>query len=246
MPCLEFRRISFQLELTERWDRPVTTFNIAMGSGEGLGFARDVIEANKAQARTFVIDLYSNDQGLPSVEAQTVARTSILRAYTTIAQANAEFVKDWLFDGALPRINLGRGATWQVERFLKPFAIRRRDNGDVVDLWIPEQGNLFRGTQATSLARLLKESEPKGPHPTLLPEYVAYLQSQKFNVVLTLIPHEGSRPDEARRTADQIGRPFILVDPKELQTLDGGHLIAGSRDIATQRLIDGWLGPAIK
>jgi hypothetical protein len=80
----------------------------------------------------------------------------------------------------------------------------------------------------------------KGPPPTLLPEYAAYLASRKFSVGLTLIPYDGYRLDEAKRFAEQIGVPFVEIVPDDLQAFDPSHLDAVGRDVATRRLIDRW------
>lgn len=225
--------------LSERWGRPVTTFNLAMGAGEGLGFARELLEAHKAKGQTLLLDLYSNEQGLPSPVARKVLQTGVLGAYIAVAAPVAEFVRDWVFDGFLPRVNFGLGASVGVDRFLRPVVTRRWDNGDLDDVWTPEQGSLFRNTQVKRVSRLPTDHvELKGAHPTLLPEYRAYLTSKDFSVALTLVPYDGYRLDEAKRVAEQIGRPFLEIEPRGLQTLDGGHLDAASRDVATRRLID--------
>jgi hypothetical protein len=51
--------------LSERWGRGVTALNLAVGAGDGLGFAREIIEANDAKGKMLLLDLYSNEQGLP-------------------------------------------------------------------------------------------------------------------------------------------------------------------------------------
>jgi hypothetical protein len=233
--------------LSERWGRAVTAFNLAMPAGEGLGFAREVLEANKAQGQTLLLDLYSNEQGLPSHIARKVLQTSILSAYIAVAAPTTEFVRDWLLDGFLPRIDFGLGASVRVDRFLRPIITRRWDNGDLDDVWTPEQGSLFRSTPAKLMASLPTDSaQLKGAHPTLLPEYGAYLASKDFSVALTLIPYDGYRLDEAKRVAEQIGRPFLQIEPNDLQSLDGGHLNAVSRDVATRRLIDRLSDPAAR
>jgi hypothetical protein len=233
--------------LSERRGRAVTAFNLAVGSGEGVGFAREILEANKAQGRTLLLDLYSNEQGLPSDLAIKVIRTDLLGAYVAVAVPATEFVRDWLFDGFLPRINFGLGASVRVDRFLQPVITRRWDNGDLDDVWTPEQGSLFQQAAAQFTMRLpMDSSQLKGAHPTLLPEYRAYLASNDLDVALTLVPYDGYRLDEAKRVAEQIGKPFLQIDPKDLQSLDGGHLNAASRAVATRHLIDRWPEPAGK
>lgn len=233
--------------LSERQGRAVAAFNLATGAGEGVGFAREILEANKAQAQTLLLDLYSNEQGFLSEVAQKVLRADILGAYIAVAAPATEFVRDWLLDGFLPRINFGLGASVRVDRFLHPIITRRWDNGDLDDVWTPEQGSLFQGTPAKLISRLPADSlQLKGAHPTLLPEYGAYLASRDVRVALTLIPYDGYRLDEAKRVSDRIGRPFLEIEPNDLQTLDGGHLNAVSRDVATLRLIDRLLDPAAR
>jgi hypothetical protein len=233
--------------LSERQGRTVTAFNLATGAGEGMGFAREILEANKTQAQTLLLDLYSNERGLPSEVAQKALRANILGAYIAVAAPTTEFVRDWLFDGFLPRINFGLGASLRVDRFLQPVITRRRDNGDLDDVWTPEQGSLFQDPPAKLISSLPTDSpQLRGAHPTLLPEYGAYLVSKDLSVVLTLIPYDGYRLDEAKRVAEEIGRPFLPVEPKDLQSLDGGHLTAASRTVATRRLIDRWSDPAAR
>jgi hypothetical protein len=233
--------------LSDRRGRAVTAFNLAVGSGEGVGFAREILEANKTQAQTLLLDLYSNDRGLPSEVAQKALRANILGAYIAVAVPATEFVRDWLFDGVLPRINFGLGASVRVDRFLQPIITRRWDNGDLDDVWTPEQGSLFQDPPAKLISSLPMDSRQlRGPPPTLLPEYGAYLASKDLSVVLTLVPYDGYRLDEAKRVAEEIGRPFLPVEPKDLQSLDGGHLTAASRAVATRRLIDRWSDPAAR
>jgi hypothetical protein len=224
--------------LSERWGRPVMAFNLAMPAGEGLGFAREVLEANNASGKTLLLDLYSNEQGLPSDIARKVLHTDIVGAYIAVATPVAEFVRDWFFDGLLPRINFGLGASVRVDRFLGPVITRRWDNGDLDDMWVPDQGSLFQGMRANLVRLPTASTHLKGAHPTLSPEYEAYLASRDFSVVLTLIPYDGHRLDEAKRVAEQIGRPFLQIEPNDLQSLDGGHLSAESRDVVTRRLMD--------
>ena len=83
-------------------------------------------------------------------------------------------------------------------------------------------------------------SQSKRPPPTLAPEYEAYLRSADFRVALTLIPYDGYRVEEAKRAAEQIGRPFIEVAPIGLQFWDLNHLIAESRDLASERVVERW------
>jgi hypothetical protein len=232
--------------LSERRGRAVTAFNLAVGGGDGVGFARAIIEANEAEGKALLLDLYSNAQGLPSQEARKVLQTDVLGAYIAVAAATAEFVRDWVFDGFLPRINFGLGASVRVERSLRPVITRRWDNGDLDDVWTPEQGSLFQRTPTNLISRLPTDSvERKGPHLTLLPEYDAYLASKDF-VALTLVPYDGHRLEEATRAAEQVGRPFLQIEPNDLETLDGGHLNAVSRNIATRRLIDSLPDPAVR
>lgn len=224
----------------------MTAFNLAVGGGDGLGFAREAIEANEVEEKALLLDLYSNEQGLPSHEARKALRTDVFAAYVAVAVPTAEFVRDWVFDGFLPRINFGLGASVRVERSLRPVITRRWDDGDLDDVWTPEQGSLFQRTPTNLISRLPTDSvQPKGPHASLLPEYAAYLTSRDF-VALTLVPYDGHRLEEAKRVAEQVGRPFLEIEPTHLQSLDGGHLNAVSRNIATRRLIDRLPDPPVR
>lgn|SRR5215471_16965521 len=216
----------------------VAAFNLAVG-GDGLGFAREVLEANRTHGQTLLLDLYSNDGGLLSPAARKVLQGDILVAYVAVALATTEFARDWLLDRLLPRIDFGRGASLRVERHLRPVVTRRWDNGDLDDLWTPEHGSLFQKPAQTLVPRLLIDPlQPKGPHLALLPKYRDYLASRDSRVVLTLVPYDDYRVDEAKLIAEQTGRPFLQIEPADLQSLDGGHLNAGSRSIVTRRMLD--------
>src|SRR4029079_14864429 len=123
--------------------RTVAAFNLGVAS-DGMGFAREILEANKAQGQTLIVDLYANNQGDLSAAAQKALHTDILCAYVAVAALTADYVKDWLFDGLLPRINFGLGARMRADRFLYAVITRRRDNGDVIEVWAPVQGRLFQ------------------------------------------------------------------------------------------------------
>jgi hypothetical protein len=66
------------------------------------------------------------------------------------------------------------------------------------------------------------------------------LQSADFRVALTLIPYDGYRVEEAKRAAEQVGRPFVEVEPTGLQFWDLNHLVAASRDLASRRVVERW------
>ena len=226
--------------LSARRGRPVAAINLGVAS-DGMGFAREILEANKAQGQTLIVDLYANNQGGLLGAAQKALQTDILGAYVAVAAFTADYVKDWLFDGLLPRINFGLGARMRADRFLYAVITRRRDNGDVVEVWAPVQGRLFQSVPEKTISKVPTNSaQLKGPPPTLLPEYAAYLASRKFSVGLTLIPYDGYRLDEAKRFAEQIGTPFIEIAPNDLQSFDPSHLDAVGRDVATRRLVDRW------
>lgn len=226
--------------LSARRGRPVAAFNLGVAS-DGTGFAREILEANKAQGQALIVDLYANNQGRLSGAAQKAMQTDIFGAYVAVAALTADYVKDWLFDGLLPRINFGLGARMRADRFLYAVITRRRDNGDVVEVWAPVQGRLFQNVPEKTVTKVPTNStQLKGPPPTLLPEYAAYLASRKFSVGLTLIPYDGYRLDEAKRFAEQIGVPFVEIVPDDLQAFDPSHLDAVGRDVATRRLIDRW------
>jgi hypothetical protein len=224
--------------LSRQRGNSVTAFNLAVG-GDGLGFAREVLEAKRTHGQTLLLDVYSNDGGLLSPAARKVLQADILVAYVGVALATTEFARDWLFDKLLPRIDLGDGAKPRVERSLRPVVTRRWDNGDLDDLWTPEHGSLFRNPPQTLVSRLRTDPrQPKGPHLALLPEYRDYLVSRDSRVVLTLVPYNDYRVDEAKLIAEQTGRPFLHIESGDLQSLDGGHLNARSRAIVTRRLLD--------
>jgi len=226
--------------LSARRGHSVAAFNLAVAA-DGMGFAREIVEANKVQGRTLIVDLYATNQGGLSDAAQKALHTDILGAYVAVASLTADYVKDWLFDGLLPRINFGLGAGTRADRFLYAVITRRPDNGDLVEVWAPVQGRLFQNAPEKTTSKIPTNSaQLKGPPPTLLPEYAAYLASRKFSVGLTLIPYDGYRLDEAKRFAEQIGTPFIEIAPDDLQSYDPGHLDAVGRDVATRRLIDRW------
>ena len=152
-------------------------------------------------------------------------QTDILGAYVSVATTVTDFVRDWLIDGWLPRIYFGSrtvslaaraqqpaSVSLRVERFLGVFVIRRCDNGDLEEIWFPELGACSETCRHTGVRIGRRFAQSKGPFPTLAPEYEAYLRSADFKVALTLIPYDGYRVEEAKRVAEQIGRPFIEVE----------------------------------
>ena len=193
------------------------------------------------QGKTLLLDLFSNDQGRPSDAARRVMQTDILGAYISVASTVTDFVRDWLIDGWLPRIYFGSGVSLRAERFLGLFGVRRCDNGDLEEVWFPQLGGVFRHTPARLVSGLGADtSQLKGPPPTLTADYEAYLRSDDFRVALTLIPYDGYRLEEAKRVAEQTGRLFLELEPAGLQFWDLNHLIAESRDLASQRVSDPW------
>jgi hypothetical protein len=242
--------------LSERWGRRVTAFNMSLGFGDGMGFVREILQKNELHGKILLLDLFSNDRGRPSEVALRAMQTDILGAYVSVATTVTDFVRDWLIDGWLPRIYFGSrtvslaaraqqpaSASLSAERSLGVVVIRRCDNADLEEIWFPEHGGVFRNTPAHMVSGLDADSQSPRPSPTLAPEYEAYLRSADFRVALTLIPYDGYRVEEAKRAAEQIGRPFIEVDPIDLKFWDLNHLIAESRDLASLRVVERWSAP---
>jgi hypothetical protein len=223
--------------LSERCGRPILALNLGVAA-DGMGFAREVLEANDARGQTLLVDLYSNDQGRLSSAARKALHSDILGAYIAVAAQATEFIRDWLLDGFLPRIRFRLDETIRVERFLRAVITRRWDNGDLDEAWSPKEGGLFRrAPPKNEPTATISVGRPKGPPPTLLPEYANYLKAKESVVVLTLIPYDGHRLDEAMRFAAQIGKPFLEIAPDDLGSFDSGHLNEIGRGLATKRLV---------
>ena len=137
-------------------------------------------------------------------------QTDILGAYVSVATDSDRF-RQRLVDRRMAASHLLRLPP-QPER---PSVSSAWSSSDVATMGISRNGSgAWRRIPKHAGTHGVRDWTPicrdrKGRLRHSRPECEAYLRSADFKVALTLIPYDGYRVEEAKRAAEQIGRPLI-------------------------------------
>jgi hypothetical protein len=213
--------------------KAVKVFNFASGFGEGSGYARLLIGKHDIRHKLLLFDLYADRPDQLSDAAVDAERESKIVAYRLVASNTVDFLLDWIFDAVAPRLHPPRwpSTTWMWKRALESTVLRTIAHGDVVDYWTPAEGSRF-AHPAPNLTFPI--AVKPSPGLLLLPSsLLALLQARDINAVAMQVPSSFTRTSEAERLSNAARIPFVQISPAGLQTFDGDHLIAESRQMAT-------------
>lgn len=227
--------------------RAQRAFNIGLEFGEGMLFVRDIVERNGLHDKLLVADMYSEGFGTGvSPYAAGVRNADTGVAYAAVAAIWADFVKDWLLDGVLPRLHfyedpgLDYGhVRLRATRFLGRATLRDWDTGDVSAVWSPTHGDVFHHPPA-GLIRRLNDSPPQRPRHDFAPVFSTafprdFLEHRHIRPLLIYLPHARYHPEWARNEARRLGYPLIEVAPDGLEFIDDNHMNASGRAKASAR-----------
>lgn len=219
-------------------NRPLKVFNMAVGYGEGSGFARDVVEANRATASMAVIDLFAPYGDGISPFGQSVLKLNIAQAYQRVAQMWAVFLRDWLTDALLIRARFTVADGLSFERAMYRVLIRDWTNGDVVELWNPQLGSRYRNPASETVHPLIV-APPQANSDSIPPNMAEFFAQRGMTPYALLIPYPEGNVQAATASAKAAGIPFIEISPWLLEYYDHDHVSAAGRDVATSRFIEG-------
>jgi hypothetical protein len=209
----------------------VTTFNMGLGEGEGVSFARMILRRLNASRSFLLIDLFSQDR--LSNSARAVLRRGPIYGYSHVLNIWAEYLSSWTLYGLIPKI-VSEGGTFRLDHFLRGVVVFRSwKDGDVYEYWSPK-GELFRrppnGVEHPLMTELMFETHSPDAND------LQFLRSSSNRTVLTLVPYPGYDPGAARAIAATVGASFAPISPTDLFYWDQHHLTAASSVIATDRL----------
>lgn len=228
--------------LDDRRER-VRVFNIAMELGEGISFARDIVERNDLRDKLLIADMYNQRGAAVSSYAAAVRSADVVVAYFSVATIWLDFLKDWTIDGFLPRLAFYDDASsfdFKVGRYLQRAIVRDWNTGDLLVLWSPVDGNVHQNPPAR-LVRTLAQGPIAPANHDFAPVFSAVfppnlLQARRIRPLLSLLPFQGAPLEWARREARRLDYPLIEISPDNIQYIDTDHMTAGGRSIATERL----------
>jgi hypothetical protein len=206
-------------ELTRVTGQPVRAYNLAVGFGEGIGFATEVIAANDLRDKTVVLDLFSPMGDGGSGYDKVVGRSNTLAAYLKVFDTWLRYADDYVLDPLLPRLSTQTGSKLSeavvASRLLGVCNTRRWDSGDVVELWTPTLGPVYE-SPAARIPQPMDQADP---------ERIAGYGEWKL-------------PPATLTTTPATAAPFLPVSAEGLLFFDQVHLTAASRAEVTARLVE--------
>jgi hypothetical protein len=228
-------------ELSASTGRPVRVYNLGVGYGDSVPFDKDVLDANGVRNKPAVVDLYMPYGDDISAYAKKVEASTTFAAYLTVGDLWLRAGDDWLLDPWLPSFRLisdQSAPTIKTSRMLRAIMIRRWENGDMLNIWQPENGFIYANSPPAWNLPFTQDDPRQYDHAhdmVLSEKMVANLKSRAIRPIYTLIPYDGYLPG----TAPALAQPFLTLTPDGLTFIDTNHLNASGREIATQRLFDG-------
>jgi hypothetical protein len=241
--------------LTEKLGRPVKVVNMAMGWGEPLPFSMQVIRKRDIRCKAMIFDLYYTLSPQESEVAGPTVHTNKISAISNILDTWLAVVKDWMLDGALPRIWVWRGKV-QIERYLSNVVgVRRWNNGDVYEYWHPRYGSVYRHTPAEllkdpqvgsttdnimdpTLAGVIKNGDVTAEKRTLdIEEFTRRLIDPTF----TIVPYKSYQLDGYELLANQLKIPLVIFPIGGIKMYDFFHTNSDGRELVTERIVENWM-----
>jgi hypothetical protein len=139
----------------------VTAFNMGLGEGEGVTFARIILERLNASRSFLLLDLFSQDH--LSNSARAVLRRGPIYGYSHVLDIWAEYLSSWVLYGLIPKFVFEEG-TFRLHHFLRGVVVFRSwKDGDVYAYWSPK-GELYRrpppGVEHQLMTNLMFETYP--------------------------------------------------------------------------------------
>ncbi len=234
--------------LITSYGRPLRVFNLGLERGEGISFFRDILELNNTRDKILIADLYNGFGTKVSDYAQQARQADVLGAYIEVIQIWTDFVRDWILDGLLPHLTMVNDPAAphiSMTRFLNHTVIRSWKTGDLLEIWTPLDGAIYHGISAKFSCPFVL-AQPERPSQDYSVAFQGAFPSQflsKHNIhpVFTLLPFPKYDPRWASVQASSLGYPFIAIDPIGLRMLNGDHLNAEGRTLASMHLAQGLL-----
>lgn len=205
------------------------SFNMALGGGESLDFAVQVLNRHGPASTHLVIDPFAPDHGL-SAEGRLVIGLSRAAGYHRVLSIWTGFLRNWIIQGLLPRLTF---ADWRI-RFDQPIdvaVIRDWQTADVIAFY-SSKGEVFADPSHGHPLDL------RGPGWNVVAPSDADASALKAigPAVVTTIPYPSYTEETGRLFANEIGAKFVSVDPNGLTYYDYHHLNAKGREMATKLL----------
>jgi len=217
--------------------RAVSSFNMALGNGEGLRFARMIGERLRPDAVHAIADPFGSTADGLSMPAREALRGGPINGYARVFTIWLDYLRDRTLEAVLPRARLKPGSGLTFGRFLRgAFVFRDWQTGEVHTVWSPE-GEMFWG-ESSAHGHPLERQGSFHVDP-LSERELAFLRTLSPGLALTLVPYPSYDEAWARQIAAQIGAPFLAIDPDGLLYWDHHHLTAASRAAATLQIIAG-------
>jgi hypothetical protein len=209
-------------------------FNLALGGGEGLSFATTLLRRYNAHPALIALDPFSESPNSPSTEAALVLASTRAVAFHRVINIWAEFMRDWMLQGLLPRLTVENSGT-KFEHPIGSVIIRDWETADVTKFY-SSNGEVY--SDPSKSHPLL----PTPPHPYVTPKASSVIlqdiKSTGAAIVVTLVPYPGFHKDFAKATAEELGARFVDLDTDKVRFFDFHHIDKASRGYVTQKLLE--------
>jgi hypothetical protein len=205
-------------------------YNLAFGRGEGLVFPAWLIEQIGVRDKLVVVDATDNtSQYHVELVGQQAMKSSLLEAWKLVIETNIRYRLDWVLDGLLPRGTIGSQGITLEPTYLRPALWRDWHTGDVVTGPGPNAHLASPGTFPFDfdVDHRLREN------------IFSTFRSSNLDFGFVSIPYTGHDPKWAQRAALSVGCWYLPLRSDSLYTIDSVHLNMQSRELLTQRLVEG-------
>jgi len=238
-PQIGLSAAQLSAELSLQAGLTVRAFNLGLGFGEGLAFARDILDQNRISHKTLIVDLFTAVGADVSQFGLLVRKKGTVGSYLGVAEIWTDFARDWLLDGMLPCVRIEQRRP-KLRRYLADVIVRRWDTGDMELIWSAEQGPQFP-EPPFSFAYGLLQGEVVGGSPEvgvfLSHDDANFFADRDFTALLTLLPYHGYDFAAAEQAAARENLPLLGIATDGLTFFDTHHLTGNGRRLATSRLL---------
>jgi len=217
-------------------------FNASLAFGEGVGFLDEIIKNLDLRKKILIVDLsvqaahyyYTN-------QAKKALAEDTLTAYETTINFWLRYGFDRLFEDFLPRFEIN-GSNWSLGPRVGLWQSRSWSTGDDTSRKMQPKYPVVTGT-------VRGDFDPDG---RLREFFVNECRERGIEVIFTTVPTGAGLPGQdasdavwSQRAADQLGLPYVKIDPSGLYTHDSIHLDPASAALLGQRLGEALAAPPI-
>jgi len=208
---------------------PVRVYNLSFGGGEGFGFLMEVIKTQDLRDKILIADLTDNTASYHLTPmAKLAMQTTRADAYKICVEKNLGSKREWLLQGALPRIGFTRERGFALKKNVKALFFRDRRTGN----WETHSAERSHWARRSKYDFEFQAEQLREP-------FLEECRRRNIRIIFTSIPCEQLYdPEWGERTARKLGYAYLPIDPDGIEMLDATHMSETGRTVYSTRLAE--------